>query len=264
MSSIRRCAAGRPDRHPAGDGAPRTHNPCTLHRARPAELGGLALVLIVALGACRPAPAATGPSASAPAPTPTIDRLAAPTLPPSPAQADLGAYAFWEYCLPCHGDRGQGLTDEFRELYPPEDRNCWDAGCHGPRPYENGWTLPASVPALVGPGRLARFSSAAELQAFVQAAMPWHNPGSLDETTTWQITAHLLRSNGITLPPENLGPLNAGQILLLHAPVAGDPSEASGPEGGRYRVAFVVLGILLMLGAWARLEQKRKNSPPEN
>src|SRR3990170_3605718 len=79
-------------------------------------------------------------------PTPTPDRLAEPTLPASPSQADRGAQVYWLSCLPCHGDYGQGLTDEFRAAYPPEDRNCWDAGCHGARPYDNGFKLPARTP----------------------------------------------------------------------------------------------------------------------
>jgi cytochrome c len=194
------------------------------------------------------------------------DRLAAPVLSENPSQADLGAYAYWEYCLPCHGDRGQGLTEEFRELYPPEDRNCWDSGCHGPRPYDNGWTLPASVPALIGPERLTRFDTAAALQAFVQAAMPWHNPGSLDEITTWQITAHLLRSNGVPLPPNDLGPENALDVPLRRdaTPTATPSTQPAETVTERYRAIFVALGILLMLGLWARLERRqRKSSRPK-
>jgi hypothetical protein len=224
-------------------------------------MGALALALALTLAGCRAAPqtelrAADGMS------TPISDRLAAPVLPENPSQADLGSHAYWEYCLPCHGDRGQGLTEEFRELYPPEDRDCWASGCHGPRPYENGWTLPASVPALVGPGRLTRFTNAAALQAFVQAAMPWHNPGSLDEITTWQITAHLLRSNGVPLPPGDLGPENALDVPLFRqaTPMATSVPPPAEAVTGRYRAVFVFLGILLMLGLWARLEQRRRTS----
>src|SRR5688572_32694717 len=97
-------------------------------------------------------------------PVPTQDRLAEPTLPSSPSQADTGAQVYWLSCMPCHGDRGQGLTDEFREIYPPEDRNCWDSGCHRKRPYENGFTLPTVVPALIGPGTLQKFSNATFLR----------------------------------------------------------------------------------------------------
>jgi hypothetical protein len=122
------------------------------------------------------------------------------------------------------------------------------------------------VPALIAPERLTRFSTAAALQAFVQAAMPWHNPGSLDEITTWQITAHLLRSNGVQLPPNDLGPENALEVPLLRqaAPPATPFPPLAEAVTERYRAIFVVIGILLMLGLWARLDRRqRKSSRPK-
>ena len=74
--------------------------------------------------------------------TPTADRLAEPTLPAAPSQADHGAQVYWLSCMPCHGDQGQGLTDEFRATYPPEEEYCWESGCHGANPYESGFTIP--------------------------------------------------------------------------------------------------------------------------
>jgi len=47
-----------------------------------------------------------------PQPTPTIDRLATPVMPPSPQPADYGRQVYYLNCMPCHGDVGQGLTDE--------------------------------------------------------------------------------------------------------------------------------------------------------
>ena len=130
-------------------------------------------------------------------PTPTPDRLARPTLPASPSQADYGAQEYWFQCLPCHGDRGQGLTDEFRLLYPPEEQNCWESGCHGIKFYENGWAIPRNVPALIGPEALQKFPNAFILQAYIKASMPFQWPGSLDDETAWQLTAFLLRENGL-------------------------------------------------------------------
>ena len=104
-------------------------------------LGAGALLLCVAL-ALPARPLAAGlPNA-----TPTVDRLAAPPTVEHPSQADVGAQVFWLNCQPCHGDVGQGLTQDWINQYPPEDRNCWDSGCHGDRPYENGFTLPKIVP----------------------------------------------------------------------------------------------------------------------
>ncbi|PKN94722.1 MAG: hypothetical protein CVU44_02625 [Chloroflexi bacterium HGW-Chloroflexi-6] len=150
---------------------------------------------------------------------PTQDRLAEPTLPASPSQADYGAQQFWFQCLPCHGDQGQGLTEEFRMLYPPEERNCWESGCHGPRFYENGWTIPTLVPALVGAGSLQKFPNALKLQTYIKAAMPYQWPGTLDDETAWAITAFLMRENGLWRANQTLGVDNAASVVIVSAPV---------------------------------------------
>ena len=134
--------------------------------------------------------------------------------------ADYGAHDYWLLCLPCHGDRGQGLTDEFRTTYPPEEQFCWERGCHGERPYEDGFTLPAYVPPVIGPSAaLEKFSNAALLNAYISAAMPYWNPGSLTEEESWNITAFFLRENGISLPG-NLDANSAEKILLSPAPTS--------------------------------------------
>jgi hypothetical protein len=163
-------------------------------------------------------------------PTPTFDssRLDEPVLPPNPSQADLGSRDYWLYCLPCHGDLGQGLTDEFRLLYPPEEQTCWQSGCHGRSPYENGFTLPTAIPPVIGPDApLNNFEDASVLYAFISSAMPWHDPGSLEPEVYWRLTAFLLRENGYVNPYENLGPDNAGFI-----PIAGDEAEISTEQVG--------------------------------
>lgn len=127
--------------------------------------------------------------------TPTPDRLAEPTLPASPSQADHGAQVYWLSCMPCHGDKGQGLTDEFRKTYPPEEEYCWESGCHGPNPYESGFTLPKKIPAVIGETTLAKFADAAQLNAYIRATMPFWKPGSLSEEEAWRVTAFILREN---------------------------------------------------------------------
>lgn len=169
-----------------------------------------------------------------PPPTPTTDRLAKPTLPASPSQADLGAQDYWLYCSPCHGDKAQGLTDEFRLQYPVEDQNCWKSGCHGRRPYPNGWTIPTPVPALVGPEALTHFSDASALFAYMRLAMPFQTPGSLDEAAYWRIAAFLMRQNGYRLETAALDASNAAEAQIPRptaSPAAGKgtPSPASLP-----------------------------------
>ena len=129
-------------------------------------------------------------------PTPTIDRLAKPTLPANPDMADKGAQDYWLYCSPCHGDKAQGLTDDFRMQYPKEDQYCWNSGCHGKRPYPNGWTIPRYVPALVGENALKRFPNGAVLKAYIQLKMPFQTPGNLKDAEYWRLAAFLLKQNG--------------------------------------------------------------------
>jgi len=192
---------------------------------------------------------------------PTPDRLAQPTLPSSPSLADYGAQEFWFQCLPCHGDRGQGLTDEFRETYPPEDRNCWASKCHGDRPYENGWTIPPTVPAVIGANTITKFPNAKTLHDFICAAMPYQWPGTLDDETCWKLTAFLLRENRIAYREGQLNASDAGQVLLL--PVAPTPTPGfvpAEPVEGNQIIWPVLLSIFLLGGIlflWHTLGRNR-------
>jgi mono/diheme cytochrome c family protein len=116
--------------------------------------------------------------------------------------ADDGAQLYWLHCQPCHGDRGQGLTDapddDWRAQYPPGDQNCWESGCHGERPYENGFTIPRTIPALIGEGSLANYGSMAQVHAFMRAAMPRQAPASLTDAEYLAIAAFLARANGLS------------------------------------------------------------------
>jgi cytochrome c len=171
------------------------------------------------------------PPPRTPVPTMPSPRLDPPSLPANPTQLERGSYAFWLNCLPCHGDQGQGLTDEFRRLYPPDHQNCWASGCHGERPYEGGWVLPRRVPPLIGGGALAGFPDATALYAFVQASMPFEAPGSLDADTYWDIVAYLAEKNGDLPDRQVLGPDTAAgiQIAGSAAPIVVTPATAPVP-----------------------------------
>jgi cytochrome c len=202
---------------------------------------GIALLFAALFFERRPA-APFHPQLSTAVPTP--DRLAKPTLPASPSQADYGAQVYWLSCLPCHGDRGQGLTDEFREVYPPEDRNCWNSGCHGKRPYQNGFTLPTKIPALVGQGALQKFPTAANLHGYIFAAMPFWKPGSLTEEESWQVTAFLLRQNGLWQGTKELNESNAGNVKL---PPGGLPFTAHPKPADQNKSSILIGGGLIGL-----------------
>ena len=183
-------------------------------------------------------------------PVPTQDRLAEPTLPPSAAsQADHGAQVYWLSCLPCHGDKGQGLTDEFRATYPPEEQYCWERGCHGKVPYESGFTLPKKIPAVIGQTTLAKFSDAAQLNSYVRAAMPFWKPGSLTEEQSWRVTAFILRENRLWDDVKELNESNAAGVKIPRraflTPVATPQQAEAANKSGR--TGWVILTVVLLL-----------------
>jgi mono/diheme cytochrome c family protein len=183
---------------------------------------------------------------------PTPDRLAEPTLPPAPSQADHGAQVYWLSCLPCHGDKGQGLTDEFRKTYPPEEEYCWERGCHGPNPYESGFTIPMTIPAVIAPDAISNFSDAAQLKTYIRVAMPYWKPGSLTEEETWRVTAFLMRENGLWNGVGELNASNAGEVKIPR----GTPTPFVTPEqvqveersgGDQWLMVIGALSIILIL-----------------
>ena len=188
--------------------------------------------------------AARAPQAGTPIASPlgTPDRLAEPTLPALPSQADLGAQVYWLSCMPCHGDRGQGLTEEFRQTYPPEDQYCWNSGCHGERPYENGFKLPKFIPAVVGPVALAKFTDGAQLEAYIRAAMPFWKPGSLSDEDAWKVTAFILRSNGLWAGVGELNADNASQVKIQR----GAPTPEATPISQTVPFSLVGVGVIAL------------------
>lgn len=202
-----------------------------------------------------------GVLAQEPRPTPTIDRLAAPPTVPSPTQADEGAYLYWLNCQPCHGDRGQGLTDEWRAQYPEEDQFCWNSGCHGERPYENGFTLPRTVPAVIGEDSLRRFQTAGQMFAYIRVTMPYEYPGVLPAEEYLAIAAFLLRENhlwaGATLTQESVNHLalwpEEGTPLFTTGPTPALPPTAAVRSNLAFPTIFATsLAVIALLlgGVW--------------
>ncbi len=192
---------------------------------------------------------------------PTPDRLAEPTLPPTPSQADYGAQVYWLSCLPCHGDRGQGLTDEFRETYPPEEQYCWERGCHGPNPYESGFTIPKTIPAVIAPDAISKFTDAAQLHAYIRAAMPFWKPGSLTEEDAWKVTAFILRENGLWNGIGELNASNAGGIKIPRGTptLTVTPGQVQVGDGGRFNPWLSSIGVLFILFLLFFILKKNQN-----
>ena len=194
---------------------------------------------------------------------PTPDRLAPPATVIPATQADDGAQLYWLWCQPCHGDQGQGLTNEWREQYPEDHQYCWNSGCHGDIPYEDGFTLPKHVPAIIGGQSLSRFATVGELYEYVHLKMHYEFPGALNSEEALAVTAFLARSHG-KLDGRLLTVGNVDQLrwrllpTTTPLPVSADTS-GPGPEAllpGKE--VFLAAGLLVFLFGGAYLWTKRQ------
>jgi mono/diheme cytochrome c family protein len=172
------------------------------------------------------------------------DGLPAPVLPSSPTQADYGAQPYYQVCMACHGNWGQGLTDEWRATgFGGDDQNCWQSKCHASNHPPQGFILPESIPPLLGRASMTRLSTADELYNVIITSMPWWNPGSLSSEDAWAISAYLLRARGEI--PDNVT-LTAGNapIYRLHAAAPPVVDERPGVIG--LALSFLVVMIALI------------------
>ncbi len=152
------------------------------------------------------------------------DRLAPPPISDTPTQVELGHYEYYLYCMVCHGDRGQGLTEEWRNAGDPADANCWQSRCHASNHPPNGFELPRHAPPLIGTYALARFTTIGDLYSYIQASMPWHMPGALEDEQYRQIAVYLADANGVPDLNKDL----AWNILLGKAPtMRANPEQAA-------------------------------------
>jgi len=131
-------------------------------------------------------------------PTPAhYDPLATPVIPENPSQADLGRTVFYYNCMPCHGDRGQGLTDEWRAVWVEDHQNCWGRGCHGGRAQDEGFPLPKYIPVVISSAdALQRFVTPEDLYNYLKTTHPPQDPGYLQDDEYSAVTTFLLVENG--------------------------------------------------------------------
>ncbi len=163
---------------------------------------------------------ATVPLAAAqppqPTPVPHMDRLAIPSLPAHPTASQTGRFLYYFDCMPCHGDHGQGLTDEWRQAWVEDHQNCWGRGCHSGRPGDEGFPLPRFIPPVIGgAGALSGLADAGELEAYLRRTHPPQNPGGLADVDYRNLTAYLWEANGRQAGPQ--APLTLASLVLLGA-----------------------------------------------
>jgi quinol-cytochrome oxidoreductase complex cytochrome b subunit/mono/diheme cytochrome c family protein len=224
-------------------------------------LAAVLIVLVLAVGSlsiprAKASPQAQGTTTPQLPPTPTFDlsRLDKPLVTgDNSEQLRKGSIIYWGVCLTCHGDRGQGMTTEWRDAYG-DDQNCWQSGCHGSDHPTPGFIIPTDlvIPPVAGPGKLARFKNAQELHDFILASMPWWNPGDLTDEEAWQVSAYILRLHKVMPTEFELKDTNASAITTLYAV----------PQPGNDRAAVLSLTGILGLAAIGLLIQDIGRTKP--
>lgn len=195
-----------------------------------------------------------------PAPTSTYDPLAQPELPPNPTELEMGRYLFWRHCMPCHGDVGQGLTDEFRLLWE-DHANCWNRGCHGGRKEDGGFPIPTVIPAIVTEDHLMQFASEKDLFEYLKATHPPQYPGFLEDQEYHNIALILFNMNDRPLT-ENIGvqltaPTPAATLVPAYTATP-NPSQSSKAAQPAALWLITILGIafLTIVAVWVLQKPK--------
>jgi mono/diheme cytochrome c family protein len=176
----------------------------------------------------------------------TAGRLEKPVLPPHPGQADEGAVVYWLVCIPCHGDKGQGLTDEWRLVFGTEDMNCWRSKCHAANHPPEGFVFPRTVPPVLGEGALARLTTAQELYHVISTTMPWWDPDYVNQEDAWNLTAYLMRQEG-TLPVR--AELDDGSAPAFRLHNASVPTRDERPEAIAVAALVAIAAVALVARA---------------
>jgi mono/diheme cytochrome c family protein len=195
-------------------------------------------------------------------PTPTYDPLVTPDLPENPSQAEMGKFLYYFHCMPCHGDLGQGLTDEFRQVWVEDHQNCWERGCHGGRQEDEGFPIPTVVPMVISDGdALIRFQAFDALEIYLHDTHPPQYPGKLAADEYRDLTAFLWEANhkpfrpaasATSLAPEATATKEILPTLTSRPPSPPSPSSENphptqappaGEPGLPFNLAWVVAGL---------------------
>jgi hypothetical protein len=198
-------------------------------------------------------------------PTPTYDPLATPVLPEDPSQAELGGYLYYFHCMPCHGDLGQGLTDEFRAVWEEDHQNCWARGCHTGRPQDEGFPIPTIVPPVISESdALEKFAGFESLKQYLHDTHPPQYPGKLGGDEYQALTAYLWEQNNkpaLTATPRNTPPIqnrSSPEATNAILPEAEEPQITS--PGNPYSAVLMVGGGMILLLVILFLVQRKKLS----
>jgi mono/diheme cytochrome c family protein len=179
-------------------------------------------------------------------------RLAPPHMSDPPTQAEMGHYQYYMSCMICHGDQGQGLTDEWRSVLDPADMNCWQSKCHAPNHPPEGFEIPRNAPAVIGTQGLRKYQTAAGLYEYIRVEMPWSFPGLFEDVEYWRLTAYLAEANEVDFE-KPLEPEEADGVLMLSQL----PQTHRTPIRLEQAAGVAVLALLVGTAALQRWSQRR-------
>lgn len=160
--------------------------------------------------------------------TATEDSWVIVDLPEDVTQLEYGAEVYRLVCKACHGDKGQGLTDDWRAQWAPKDQNCWQSKCHALNHPPDGFYMPIA-PAVLGQP-IRAFGNALNLYTYNHYYMPWHDRDSMTQKESWSVTAYLLKINGIDPGPELNAETAANIDLSVIDPNLGPTPVPPSPE----------------------------------
>jgi mono/diheme cytochrome c family protein len=158
----------------------RVSDPLAMKRPRTTSWIRITIAAVVAI--------ASSAGCGATVPTTVIPYDGAPVT-----QRSSGASIYDESCASCHGEHGEGLEG---------------------RPALIGAAALPRDPPPGSKGRTSKLATAQDLFGYVKAEMPPLAPGSLADEDAWAVVAHVVRENGASWGPDDLGPKNAASIAL--------------------------------------------------
>jgi mono/diheme cytochrome c family protein len=184
--------------------------------------------------------------------TPTYDPFIETPLPSNPTELELGQNLYWHWCMPCHGDQGQGLADEFRGKWESDHQNCWARGCHAGHEGDMGFPIPTVVPAIVGSAQLAQFSSLQSLAEYLHSTHPPQRPGILETNEYHAVAVYVFTINQRTL----------GEFPLTETPTPTSltPTSSLPPsnQAGSPLGLLSAIGLAILLTVLVLFRQKRE------
>lgn len=154
--------------------------------------------------------------------------------------------------MTCHGDQGQGLTDEFRDIWESDHQNCWARGCYAGRSGDFEFPIPTIVPTVVDDDHLSQFASLQDLADFLKATHPPQSLRILKAEEYYAIAFFVFSMNGISGTESSLAAIpvsTATEILIsiVNSPVNSKVGKTYTLVSGLVVLALLSAAVIIVL-----------------